>query len=419
MKAEQTNRISRRRLLALGAASVVVPTPVFKNAQLLSSAAQKITLQQFGARGDGRTDDTAAVLKALNSGSIVDGENRSYAVAGNLHCGARFVGVRNARLIQTAPGSNPMIRTVVIENANDFVIENVEIDRGGDGSEIKDRYFTNRTGGLFIVNCRAFQLHGVSVRGGGIGSGFAFIQSSGFTVDDVKAYDTKYRLPQHPTDDAIHGLLFIRCSQFTVTRGQAYDLGGSDGVTDSLRYTRGFGISACRDFRLIGPEVKRVGQGVDISGSDGNRDFRIMGGLAEDCDSWGFKFANSASYGSIENAIARRPGLGGFVVSGQSEQGNSRQSHTIAMARCRTEEVLGSHPGGSFGFGILSVPRIDRSYPRAVVFRDCVAITAERDHRMEYGFRNDVPAAMTEGSPNRAIDCRADGWRRAAFTGFA
>jgi hypothetical protein len=76
-------------------------------------------------------------------------------------------------------------------------------------------------------------------------------------------------------------------------------------------------------------------------------------------------------------------------------------------------------PGGSFGFGVLSNPRLDPTYPRAIVFQRCRVRTVLATSRMEYGFRNDVPARLTAGKPNRAEECIAEGWRRQAFYGFA
>ena len=404
-----------RRVLVRGAVAsaglAALPLPQVRRAAATLAG-------DFGARGDGKADDSQALTHALNSGSILDGENRVFAVTNAVKCGERFKGLVNARLTQINPGGDERRRTLLIQKAAGFVLENVDVDRGGNGSEIADRAMIGHAGGIFIVDGSRFQLRGVSVRGGGIGSGLAIINCVDFTGDDLMAHDIWYRLPEHPGDDAIHGMYLLRSRNFTLTRGQAHNLGGSDGATDSYRVTRGFGIAGCSAFRLIDPEVKRIGQGIDISGSDGNHDFSITGGLAEDCESWGFKFANSAHHGTIEGATARRVGLGGFVVSGETERGNPHQSYSITMRRCVVQEVLGSHRGASFGFGVMAVRRIDPSYPRDILFRDCAARTVLPTSRMEFGFRNDVPAPLTKGKPNQAIDCHAEGWRQQEFHGF-
>lgn len=222
----------------------------------------------------------------------------------------------------------------------------------------------------------------------------------------------------HPNDDAIHGIFLVRSRNFVLRRARARNLGGSDVSSSSYAVSRGIGITGCSSFRLIDPEVRQVGQGVDVSGSDGNQNFHVVGGLAEDCESYGFKFANSAHDGIVERATARRVGLGGFVVSGQSQRGNPRRSYSVTRKDCLTEEVTGTRPGGSFGFGILANPKLDPSYPRTVVFEHCIARSVLASSRMEFGFRNEVSAHFTEGQPNRVVHCQAKGWRKQEFYGF-
>jgi hypothetical protein len=72
-------------------------------AQIAAGAVDKIiTLRSFGAVGDGKTDDRAAIQKALNSarGERVDGEGLAYAVHGNIDV-STDVDFRHATLLQT------------------------------------------------------------------------------------------------------------------------------------------------------------------------------------------------------------------------------------------------------------------------------------------------------------------------------
>jgi hypothetical protein len=379
--------------------------------------AATVPAREFGARGDGHVDDAAALHRAFNSGSIVDGQNQTYAVAGNVECGAQFRGLANARLIQLRPGGDDHRRTVQIQGATNFTIENVQFDRGGNGSEITQKAFASTAGGVFLVRCTNFQLHDVQAFGGGIGSGLAFIDCSHFTLTNLQVHNLWYRLQKHPDDDAIQGMFFARCSDFTLQGSGASDIGGTDGVTNTNHNNRGIAITGCSDFRLIGPQVTRVGQGIDISGSLGNRNFSVTQGVATNCHSWGFKFANSAIDGDVSGTVARRCGLGGFVVSGPHSAGTPK-SQSIKISDCQAEDVLGTMAGGSFGFGILGKNASDPTYPRDVLFLRCAARTQPSVGRMEYGFWNEIPARLTGNRPNRAVDCIATGWRRAAVSGF-
>ena len=62
-------------------------------------------------------------------------------------------------------------------------------------------------------------------------SRFELDRAVDFTGDDLMAHDIWYRLPEHPGDDAIHGMYLLRSRNFTLTRGQTHNLGGSDGAS--------------------------------------------------------------------------------------------------------------------------------------------------------------------------------------------
>jgi hypothetical protein len=374
-----------------------------------------VPAREFGAVGDGRTDDNQAFHRALGSGSIIDGQGQTYGLAGNVEMGGRFQGLVNAKLIQLRPGGDDHRRTLQIQGASNFTIENVQFDRSGNGSEVVQKAFAGTTGGLFVTRCSNFNINDVQVFGGGIGSGLAFIDCSHFTATNLHAHNLWYRLNKHPDDDAIQGISFVRCKDFTLVGGRASNIGGTDGVTNTNHNNRGIAISGCSEFRLVSPDLTKVGQGVDISGSLGNQNFSITNGLATDCYSVGFKFANSAIHGEISGSTTRRCGLFGFVVSGPHSPGTPK-SHAMRISDCRVEDVLGTMPGTSFGFGVLGKHASDPTYPRDVVFHRCTARTQKG--RMEFGFWNEIPARVTANEPNRAIECNATGWRRAEFSGF-
>jgi hypothetical protein len=65
--------------------------------------AQTQKLKDFGAVGDGRTDDTAAILRALKDSDrfCIDGEGRTYRVMGTLRA-TKSLCLRNTTLLQTA-----------------------------------------------------------------------------------------------------------------------------------------------------------------------------------------------------------------------------------------------------------------------------------------------------------------------------
>lgn len=412
--------IRRRRLVMLGAAVLaefVLPRSATAQYQHPPARHGKAFARDFGAIGDGRTNDHGALVRALNSGQFIDGEHRSYAVAGDIVCDTKFAGLANAHLIQVDPAGSSRRRTLSISNATNFLLENVQIDRGGTGAEVSERQLIDRTGGLFIFDSKSFVLRRPKVWGGGIGSAVALVRCSDFAVNDCDIHDLWYRLDKHPVDDAIHGLFASTCRNFTITNARVRDIGGTGGANKTHDNNRGFGITGCSDFQIVEADIRRVGQGIDLSGSSSNKDFRISKSVAEDCHSWAFKFANGPRDGIVEDSIARRSGLGGFVVSAQGESNSPYQALSIAFSKCLADEVTGQHRGTSFGFGVLR-QKPSPSYPRDIAFRSCVASTKHSSSRMDYGFFNDVPNRLTEGRPNKVIDCHSIGSRKGDFYGF-
>lgn len=404
----------RELLLGFGAAALSEITAARPASRSASQRVRLAKANDFGAIGDGRADATGALRQALASGQVIDGDGERYAIRGNLVARKGFKGLVNATLVETEPAGNKP-RVLTIENADNFILEGLKIERGGTGGEDTDRRDIGKTGGIFLSKCNNFNIRGVEISGGGIGSGLAVIDSSDFVISDAHSHDIWYRLDKLPEDDAIQALFLVRCSNFKMQSCKASDIGGSVGLTASHDENRGFALSGCRNFVITGAEVRRLGQGIDITGSDGNSDFRIEGGIAEDCATYGFKFANTAQRGLIVATVARRCGIGGFIASGPAEP-KIPPEHDLTFDRCRAEDVLGNYrKNGGFGFGILK-QKVDPTYPRGVIFRNCIARVSHG--HMDYGFRNDVPSAVTDGMPNRLIECEATGYAKGFQLGF-
>ncbi|QZO00077.1 hypothetical protein [Chenggangzhangella methanolivorans] len=276
----------------------------------------------------------------------------------------------------------------------------------------------NDNGGIFISKCTNFSVRGLAVGGGGIGSGIAFLYCDNFTADDVSASDMRYRLDEHPKDDAIQGIWMARCSKFKLRHAKASDIGGTDKRWAVFDNNRGLAVAGCNDFSVEDLDVRRVGQAVDFSGSGANERFRVIRGVAEDCYSWGFKFANSSITGEVVDAVSRRCGIGGFVITGPGDASNPLTGD-VRFLRCLAEDVVGSHPNPSASYGFATDARqIARSYPRGVIFEECVARAGDLHCCMRVGFRNDVPVEMAEDRPNRAIRCRVEGPIEIPYMGF-
>lgn len=403
-------------LIGMGAFSLGTITParaLFANESTQPSSVANA--RDFGAVGDGKTEATDALLKAFSSGQVIDGKGGVFAVRGSLRAGPKFKGIVNAHLIQLEPDGDGR-RTLQIESAEDFILENLSVDRRGTGGEHPDIKLMDDTGGIFIIKCRNFRLSDVRVTGGGIGTGLAIIASQAFSVKDSRVHDLFYRLPEHPTDDAIQGFAFLRSSDFQLEHNTATDIGGSDGRTISHDNNRGFAFGGSREFTVNECKSINVGQGFDITGKSNNH-FTVTSSTAENCTTWGFKCARQAQAGTFDRCRATLCGIAGFVAAAPAETGTTSD---LTYKDCTAEEVRGNYKSGSsFGFGIMTNREKHSGFPRGITYENCAAINKNPGNRMLFGFRNDVPSDLTEGHPNQVSNCRAEGYVKAAFEGFS
>lgn len=185
-------------------------------------------LRSFGAIGDGKSDDSAAIIKAFAAGGgfCLDGESRRYSVRGSMRA-ATDLCLRNATLVQTEPplDSRPYVRAscpLVTDAAAEvdcgdpamtpeadlpflqslatrtlFIrpeegrprlkvqLSNVTIDRGSNptaGSR-------SDAAGIWIDGADRIDLDGVEVTGMGRGFGLMIADSRNVRIRNLKVHD--------------------------------------------------------------------------------------------------------------------------------------------------------------------------------------------------------------------------------------
>ena len=371
--------------------------------------------QQFGAVGDGVADDAPELLLALSTGRLVDGNNRTYGIAGNLVLPVNFKGLINCTLKQLTPtGSNR--RTIYASGCSGFVIENVAIDRNGNesGGSIQD------DAGIYLNACDNFEMRNVEVFGGGAGNGITYQTCSDFTEFRSKVHDIQYVTGTVPADDVINAIWYNNCHDFTVDSSWVYDCGAKVLGVETKKRSRGFAISGCYNFELYSTTADRVDQGHDITGGVGNHDFSLFGCNANDCNTYSFKAANSAYRGRFFGCIGNGARIN-FVVSGQTEVSNPRP-RDIIYEKCISVDA-GKNPGyagvPAQAFRIQEVSAVDSTYPRGVVYDGCIAIDNQSVPTMDIGFVTDVIPSTAPADINRVRNnCSSTGHITSATSGF-
>ena len=156
----------------------------------------------FGAIGNGTTDDRAALKLALESGRPVDGGGRTYGINGSLQP-TSFKGLRNCTLKQLNTASGGANITLRITNIGDFFIDNIKVDRGNNPESNTTKvngFINNESCGITIEGTTAtysrnFTISNVEVFGDGSGNGVAILQCEFFTMHNVVVRDMQAKLP--------------------------------------------------------------------------------------------------------------------------------------------------------------------------------------------------------------------------------
>lgn len=360
----------------------------------------------FGAVGDGATDDSGPLAKALASGQPLSGNGKTYAVSGD------FTLPDDADLehitLKQLSRNNPLRRTLVkTSGSGPIKLRRVKIDKNGattDGS-IAD------AAGIWIANINDITLEDVEVTGNSKGTGVILVSCNRIKVVRPYIHDMRWSNGTDPRSEQIVGLWMNGCTEWLIEEPMIRNLDGVVGARAPRPYqTDGITVSGSSLWRIAGGTIKNCGEGIDVTGTEGNSRFSITATQAIDIDSYGFKFANSASQGVVTGTIARDCGFMGHVVSGASEAGLPK-CEDITFIRCKSIST-GSNgnwaAGITAGFAVLT-SRFDTDWPQAITFVECEALDEQRPPTMKYGFRSEPAMSAATARPNRMVNCHSRG----------
>ena len=373
----------------------------------------------YGAIGDGIVSDNAAVLSAITAGIAankpVNGLGKTYAITGNLTL-VSDAWLENITFKQLTPAAGT-VRTLTSAGGSNIKLVNVTVSRNGSGANGS----LGSDAGIWVEGGSGHYFEDVEVYGDDVGSGFVAWGASGFDVVRLHVHDINYALGSDPGDDRVQGFWFNNCADFRVVSPRVHDLGGNYGAGQTTKWNRS-AFSGCDNFDLVDAQVSDVDQGIDLTGSVGNTNFRILGGCAKDCFSAGWKFANSAKGGVVTGATSERCDLYGFFVSGPAEAALPIKSGDITFINCTAFDTgsAGNWTGGirPAGFAI-EVNDFDVAIsPLGVRFIDCIAHDRQAVPTMKYGFVNEVARPSDGQRLNQCIDCVSIGHTTSAFSGM-
>ena len=286
----------------------------------------------FGAVGDGVTDDTQAVRDALNSGKPVFGGGLTFKTTGNIDA-TNLVSLSDCTL--TRPELGDSLEGYVLQITNSgFILDNVTFIYG----DSRERAFTGINGGInkyFGLRVYSptgtpsspndFTIRDCKFTGNGTGTHLMIENCNNFSVRGCHVFNSDAKDPEL-TDDGMQGLSFLVCDHFSVSQCSARRLrtwefrpSSETGVNTQDSYihimTRGFSFSGSSDYSVTDCHTREVDQGFDITGSGVNTRWIVGDCSAEFSGTVGFKCANGPSHGMFSNCLTRNTGLYSFVAS--------------------------------------------------------------------------------------------------------
>lgn len=333
----------RRTFLRTAGAAVVIaaPTPFRSLAAASPDPALLRRLDRsgvspldFGAAGDGRTNDlkavTAAISHALDNGYPLDGGEVEYGVAGDISiAGRREPHIASLRLKQLAPANGR--NTLAFANCEQIRIDSLAIDVGSSRSLGN----MDNTTGLQVRGGSGHRIRDVTVTGDGKITYVRFWLCTDGVFENIYVHDGRFedqemdphgfRVP----DDVVQGIHLSDCTNCSLVNPVVRNLTGNATYFNTamaiIPYanfrTRGIAGGGNTRCTISNPQVSNVEQGMDFSGSGsfwGNDTVQIIGGNSHDCGSVGVKFANAAHRCEVIGHTVENAGMMGFLIAGYS-----------------------------------------------------------------------------------------------------
>jgi len=388
-----------------------------------------VSPEDFGAVGDGITDDTTAVVNAINSGRMVDGNGRTYALGSPVVPGGDVKGIRNANFkwANTTAMAQQQFMLSIIDKSR-IVLENLTFDLG----TVEDCGSANDSarGGLKVSTLTEgvtyndyLNIRNIRVFGKGNGTGI-YIRSFRYSViDGLTVHDRAVSASPDPSNDCQNGIDISIGKSSTISNIMSRDQTTRLAGTLVKRFSRGILHFELNDCALSNYAIENVDQGVDLSGAitatltKGNMGLALSAMSATGCNTYGFKFANCSHDIVGTGLVAREYGFVGFVFSGPSSTplDATKNTQRIVLTGCHAFDPTGSFTTSNYGFRMME-SGATVGYPRGIKLIGCTSSDVSGGGHLYRSFQNDV--TNSGAYQNELIGCTSIGHTDAASVGF-
>lgn len=344
-------RLTNDRRTFLGGAAVLASAPL---GSMMASAKQGagapsgtigkggVTPKDFGAIGDGKTNDFtavhAAIAYALDNDLPVDGGQFEYGVSGGIEIFRRLrPHIRTLRLKQLNP--RRQLTTLRFKHCQQVLIDSLSVDVG----DSKRAGHMTDTVGVLIEGGSGHLVNNLTATGNGNVTYVRLWQCTGSTFENVHVHDGEFenfeeelidqddmpigtvRVP----DDVVQGIHMADCIDCSLVNPIVRNLTGNARtfntkleVKDFPNFrTRGICGGGNKNCTIANPKVTNVEQAIDFSGSGnnwGNINLQVIGGHTRNCGSVGVKLANAPNGCKVVGHIAENCGGYCYLLTGTS-----------------------------------------------------------------------------------------------------
>ena len=362
-----------------------------------------VSPRDFGAKGDGTTDDSDALEAALECGRPVDGGGYTYLITRNVNI-TLFKALKNCTITRPGLSAESAGHLIKVENSDNFLMDNVKFIYGDSPtratSQASNPNVTTSYRGLWVDGCKNFTIRDCQFTGNGAGSHLWVNKSERFSIDGCKVYDSNAS-DGSANNDLMNGIYASRSKYFTIANCT------SDNLTANsvARLTRGYITGQCNNFSIVGCSASVVDQGFDISGSNEgspyftNSRFVISACTTNVCSQWGFKFANAPEFGMVSDCIANKSGRSAYAIAASGSEPSATRH--INVNNCMA--INTGYPGPSnvpsnatFGFEVLNGNGATIT-PLRCEFNDCSVI--QEDYTIEAAYKSSVSVSTSQIDP--------------------
>lgn len=354
--------------------------------EIISNKSPFVTPEQYGASDDedGDTDETAAIIDAINAANgrpVFFRRDRWYGIDNRLTLPASVdTWLLGPRLKQLATQTDSDCRTIFANTGSGKIrLDRPVINRNGT-IDANDAQAYSDSAGIWINGRNGVEINDAEIYGHGQGNGWLIIGGAGHKVIRPNVHDMTFYAAVDPATEKLAAGGFSAVTDSIIKDFYISTLLSKFGVAAATtKQTDGYDIGGSSRVVIDGGFGVGTNELIDITGSALNSHILIKNIIGYRQGSATIKLANSFKWITVRDCDSIEPGWAGFGAIGPSELGQTLPRF-VKFINCKTYNPGSTNSRHTVrsvynGFQIQDGAAADAvSYPRDVDIIDCEAI---------------------------------------------